>query len=336
MDEAAQIIRLVRGSWLALCVRATCELRIVDALDEPRDLAELAQRTGADPATLFRLLRVLVDERLVAVDSGRYTATTLGELLRDGHPSGLRSMALMQSVAPNLAAWGHLADAVRTGDGVYEEVNGATLWEHLAGHPDEEATFNAAMARRGEQQVAALLTACDLAGVRLLVDVGGGRGAMVTALLEQVPGLHAVVADRPEVARAATEALAAAGLGDRGHGSAADFFSSVPTGGDVYVLSNVLHDWHDDAAVAILRTVRAAMGGDARLLVVESVLDAPEHTAAERAHIHLLDLHMLVMFGARERTKAEYDALLVAAGFTASTSLPSRSSWNVLETRPRE
>lgn len=333
MDDAAAVIRLVRGSWLSLTLRAGCVLGVFDALDEPRELDEVARRTATDEETLGRLLRVLADEGLVEATHGRWVVTSRGDLLRDGHPSGLRSLALMQTTSHNLDAWGHLDDAVRTGEGVYEQVHGRSLWEHLAQHPEEEAIFNAAMARRGGQQVEALLAAHDFDGVGLLVDVGGGRGSLVSALLDQQPGLRAVVADRPEVARAATEALAAAGLGDRGHGVPTDFFASVPAGGDVYVLSHVLHDWDDRAATAILRNVRAAMSDSARLLLVETVLDAPR-PAAVQPDVHLLDLHMLVMFGARERTQAEYDALLAAAGFAASELRPTPNIWNVLASRP--
>jgi hypothetical protein len=333
MDDAAEVIGLVRGAWVSLAVRAACELGIPDALDEPREVAAVAAVTGTDADTLARLLRVLADLGLVEEAGGRYVVSTRGELLRAGHPSGLRNVALMQTAAPNLAAWGELSSAVRRGSGVYESLHGRSLWQHLEEHPDEEAVFNAAMARRGAQQVVALRAARDFSGVRLLVDVGGGRGALVAAMLEQEPGLQAVVADRPDVAHAATEALAAAGLGERGHGEPADFFDAVPAGGDVYVLSHVLHDWDDAAAVSILRTVRAAMDDDARLLLVETALDADRDASLQR-DVHLLDLHMLVMFGARERTQAEYDALLAAAGFSASELLATPNVWNVLEARP--
>ncbi len=334
MTEADDVIWMVRGAWVSLCLRAACELGIVDALDEPRDLADLAARTSSDPATLARLLRVLVDLRLLARKRDRFTATSRGELLRTGHPSGLRSLALMQSVAPNLTAWTHLADAVRRGGAVFEDLHGQTMWQWLAAHPREESDFNAAMARRAALQVVALRCAHDFSHTRLVVDVGGGRGAMLAGLLREEPALHGLVADRPEVASAATAALAAAGLGERAHGEAADFFVAVPTGGDVYVLSNVLHDWDDPDAVAILRSVRTAMAPEAHLLVVENVLDAPGRTPESQRDVHLVDLHMLVMFGARERTKAEYDGLLVAAGFRPAVLGRSPNTWNVLETQP--
>jgi hypothetical protein len=157
---------------------------------------------------------------------------------------------------------------------------------------------------------------------------------MLAGLLHDEPSLHGIVADVPAVAAAATAALSSAGFGGRAHGESADFFSAVPAGGDVYVLSNVLHDWDDRAATTILSTVRAAMGDDASLLVVEHVLDAPGRTPSQNRDVHLVDLHMLVMFGGRERSKAEYDALLMAAGFAESTLGPSPNPWNVLETHP--
>ncbi len=335
MADADDVIWMVRGAWVSLCVRATCELGIVDALDEPQSLAELATRTSSDEATLSRLLRVLVDLGLVAVgDAGRYAATSRGEVLRVGHPSGVRNLAFMQTELPNLSVWRHLADAVRSGDAVFENLHGVTLWAWLAANPMKEAVFNASMARRAALQVAAVRAARDLSGDSLLVDVGGGQGAMLAGLLANEPSLHGIVADRPEVAAAATVQLAAAGLGERARGEPADFFVTVPTGGDVYVLSNVLHDWNDAEALSILRVVLAAMGPDAHLLVVESVLDAPGRAPTQQRDLHLLDLHMLLTFGAKERTKEEYDELLVAAGFGPAVLAPSPNTWNVMETQP--
>ncbi len=333
MGEVDEVVWMVRGAWVSLCLRATCELGIVDALDEPRGLAELADRTSSDPATLARLLRALVDLDLVARVDDHYAATAKGEVLRVGHPSGVRNLALMQTVIPNLTAWNHLADAVRRGRSVFEDLHGLTSWAWLSAHPEEEVLFNAAMARRAGLQVAAIRAAWELSGSSVVVDVGGGEGAMLAGLLADEPTLRGIVADRPEVAAAATTALAAAGWGERAHGEAADFFVSVPSGGDFYLLSNVLHDWDDAEALSILRTIHAAMRPEARLLVIENVLDAPDRTPAQQRDVHLVDLHMLVMFGARERTKAEYDALLVAAGFAPSALAPSPNTWNVLATQ---
>jgi O-methyltransferase domain/Dimerisation domain len=333
MAEADEMLWMVRGVWVSLCLRATCELGVVDALDQPQDLATLATLCSATPVTLGRLLRVLVDLGLLSIDQGRYAVTTMGAMLRVGHPSGLRHLAMMQTELPNLNAWQHLADAVRRGSAVYEDLNGQTSWEWLAAHPAEETVFNAAMARRAATQVAAVVAAYDFSGVRLVIDVGGGQGAMLAELLADHPKLSGIVADRAEVAASATASLAAAGLGARARGEASDFFVRVPTGGEVYLLSNVLHDWDDAQVVMILRSVHAAMGPAAELLIVETVLDAPGRTPSEQRDVHLVDLHMLVMFGARERSQSQYDDLLVAGGFKPSSLAPSPNTWNVLLTR---
>jgi hypothetical protein len=136
------------------------------------------------------------------------------------------------------------------------------------------------------------------------------------------------------VAAEAEQAFATADLRGRAEAAACDFFTAVPPGGDVYTIANVLHDWSDEEAVSILRTVRAAMRDDARLLVVEHVLDAPGRSFERRRDVHLVDLHMLVMFGGRERTQGEYDALLAEAGFDASRLAEPVGEWNVLEARP--
>src|SRR3954466_7911504 len=138
MNEADEVVWMVRGAWVSLCLRATCELGILDALDKPRTLADVAERTSSDTATLARLLRVVVDLDLGAVnDEGCYAATSRGDVLRVGHPSGVRNLALMQTVDPKLNAWQHLSDVVRRGAAVYQDLNGMTSWEWLASHPED-------------------------------------------------------------------------------------------------------------------------------------------------------------------------------------------------------
>jgi hypothetical protein len=334
-DATESVTWMLRGAWVALTVRAACRLGVLDVLDEPRTAADIAERTGTDPATLDRFLRALGDLALVREnDHGRYAATPGGEVLRRGHPSMLRDLALMQTSLPNLAAWHSLDGAVRTGAGVYERVNGVSVWEQTSGDPETLRAFNATMARRAGDQVHAIVTGIDLDGVRTLVDVGGGRGAMVAGLVRARSGLTGVVADRRGAVEEASAWFAAEGLADRARADVCDFFESVPEGGDAYTIANVLHDWTDDDCVAILRTVRRAMPEHARLLIVERVLDAPWRSATAQRDVHLLDLHMLVLFGARERTRAEYDALLVRAGFTRSSLGGGETDWNVLEARP--
>lgn len=334
-DPVRSVLWMVRGAWVTLALRGACVLGVFDVLDQPRGLAEVAEATASDPPTLARLLRTMVDLGVLERVAGdAYRNTALGATLAEGHPSRMRDLLRMQATLPNLAAWGAVEEAIRSGSDVFEQVNGMPSWQYLAQDPEAQRRFNASMARRAPAQVAAVLDAADLSGASTLVDVGGGRGAMLVGLLEALPDLRGTVADQPAMAEEAEAAFASAGLGDRAQGVACDFFDSVPGGADVYTISNVLHDWDDDEALAILRTVRAAMPDHARLLVVEHVLDAPGRSFEELRDLHLVDLHMLVLFGARERTHAEYDELLAAAGFSASRLAEPASEWNVLEAHP--
>jgi hypothetical protein len=205
---------MIRGTWVSMCLRATAELGLLDHLIEPATTEQLAESCACDTHTVARFLRALTDlELVVSTEDGQYSVTPLGETMRTGHPpSALRELALMQSWLPNVASWHSLADAVRGGTAVFEAVNGASLWEHLSANPEQEATFNAAMARRGEQQAAAILAGCDLSGISTMVDVGGGKGGMLAALLPAQPHLLGMVAERPDVATAAEQAFASLGL----------------------------------------------------------------------------------------------------------------------------
>lgn len=334
-DDFREVLNLTRGHWRVLATRAALELGVVDALTGPVPLPALAELVGAEPESLVRLLRVLEDVGLVEHDQlGAYRLTSKGRLIRSDDPSGLRALLMLQTWPPHVASWTDLDQAIRAGKGTFEAANGSTLWALMAGDPEHTAVFNAAMARRGAGQATAVLEGVDLTGVRTVVDVGGGRGAMLTELLGRVDGLRGVVADQAAMVAEATGALSAAGLDERCEAVVADFFTSVPEGGDAYVLSNILHDWTDDECVAILRVVRAAMPPHGRLWVLERVLDPdPPRDPFEQAELHLLDLHMLVTFGARERTGDQYAALLAAAGFTTPAVHHTSVPFDVLESR---
>ncbi len=334
-NPVAEAVWMVRGAWVTMALRAGCRLGVFDRLVEPDTPAGLAEATACDEGAMARLVSALATLGLLEERSdGTYVVTAVGSTLTETHPSGVRSLALMQSWLPNVAAWNHLEDAVRSGAGVYDRVNGVEYWQHLSSHPDQLVEFNRSMSRRAEGQIAALVAALDLEGAETVVDVGGGRGAMLAGVLEAWPHLTGVVADRPEVALEADAFFTELGPGARAHGVGCDFFESVPEAADVYFLSNVLHDWDDEDCRRILRTIRKAMSEGSKLVVVERVLGAPGRSAGQVRDLALVDLHMLVAFGARERTEAEYAELLVASGFTGSELADTGTDWNVLEARP--
>jgi hypothetical protein len=190
--------------------------------------------------------------------------------------------------------------------------------------------FDAAMAGGGPGQAAALLEVVDVAGVKTVVDVGGGKGGTLAALLGAVPTLRGVLADRPEVVAAAAPVLEAAGVADRCDVVPSDFFVEVPAGGDAYVLAQILHDWDDERAIDILTLCRRAIPAHGKLLVVELVLPEGEEPFFGK----WLDLHILVNLGARERTAAQYDALFRRAGFQVAGVIPMPPGSSVVEAVP--
>lgn len=353
-DRVSVAAVLLRGHLVILSIRAAVELGVFEVIESGSaslgpdvspalSLDAVAARLSVGPGPLTRLINVLVDVGLVvppdaetdlgpAAGTGRgrqgYRLTSVGAAFVEGHPSRLRDLVLMRTERPVLDSWERLADALRTDAGVFEAVNGVDYWTHLVNHPDQASRFNGAMARRGLEQAEALASAGALAGTRTLLDVGGGQGAMVAELVRRNPDLTGLVADRPEVAAAANAAFAQQGLSDRASSVSVDFFIEVPAGADAYAVCSVLHDWDDEDCRRILGTVRAAMTAGKHLWVVERHLDA-ERSADALQELHLMDLHMLVMFGARERTRREYERLLVSSGFRVTSVIMGRD-WDVI------
>jgi hypothetical protein len=329
------LVRLIDGYLVTQRLYVAAALGVADALaDGPRSSAELARTVGADPGPLHRLLRGLATEEVLTEgDDGRFALAPAGELLRSGVPGSLRGAVLARGEVYHDAA-GRLLAGVR-GEGVpYELAHGVPFFEHLDRHPDREATFQASMAGRSDAEAEDVVAAYDFSHLRRLVDVGGGAGNLLAAILRSAPGLTGVLFDRPGVAPAAEARMRDEGVADRCELVPGDFFGSIPGGADAYALSRVLHDWDDDDCRRILGRVRAAMGDGSRLLVVEAIL--PDR-AIDRPPAIRMDLHMLVLFShARERTEGEFGALFGDAGLRLRAVFPTRSpaGLSVLEAVP--
>jgi hypothetical protein len=309
-------------------------LGVADLLAQgSRTGAEVAAAVGAGPDLLTRVLRGLVLEEVLAEeDGGRFALTELGQCLRTDAPGSMRGSVLARGEVYYQAAAGTLA-AVRRGGTAFEHVHGDRFFDHLRRHPEQEAAFQASMAGRSEQEAGDVVAAYDFGGIGRLVDVGGGHGILLGAILRSAPDLHAVLVDQPAVVAEARRRLVAEGVADRCQLVGGDFFAEVPAGADAYLLSRVLHDWSDDDARQVLATCRAAMGPGSRLLVVEAIL--PERAADQPAVIQM-DLYMLILLGARERTELQFRHLLADAGFEVRRVVPTRSpvGLSVIEAGP--
>lgn len=307
------MMELIKGTFVSQSISVFAGLGVADALSSGRRAVDdLAADVGAHGPTLYRLLRALSDLGVVAEGPERsFELAPLGHLLRSNVAGSMRGLATMVGLPFHRDAWTDLCESVRTGRPAFARVHGSEIFEYLTGHPADAAAFDAAMTAISTGMTAGLLAGYDFSPFRTIVDVGGGHGALLLAILAAYPGTRGVLFDRPEVIAACQEALRSSGNGDRCQAHVGDFFVSVPTGGDCYLMSNIIHDWDDAEAVSILARCREAMAPSARLLLVEPVL--PD--GAEVSFAKMLDLEMLVMTpGGRHRTVSEFRSLLDAAG----------------------
>lgn len=319
-DPAAALARLADGYLITQLLYVAATLGLPDKLAAgPAAADELAGAVGAAPGPLHRVLRGLAAEQVLdELPDGRFSLTAVGALLVEGAPGSLRGPVLARGRIYFPALVG-LLDAVRAGGTPFELVYGEPFFDHLAARPAESAAFRASMADRSAREAAAVVGAYQFDRFRRLVDVGGGTGVLLRAILDATPGLDGLLFDRPEVVEAAS--LPAVG---------GDFFTAVPDGADAYLLSRVIHDWDDTEAAAILRTCRRAMPAGGTLLLVEAVL--PRRAADDPAAIRM-DLHMLALLRGRERTEDEYAALLDLAGLALTRSVPTGTGVRILEAR---
>jgi hypothetical protein len=318
MDAVERLDWLTRAYRVGQIIRTAALLGVCDVVAAtPMTAEEVAERVGAAGDPMRRLLRTLVALDVLRESDGLFSNAAMGQVLLRDHPEAMREVAISRMRDPWWRAWGALPEAVRTGDSAYVLANGRSMWEDLGDDPDAAASFNAMIASGTEEYAASLLKSLDFTGVRRFVDVGGGRGSMLAALLIAAPEARATLFDLPAGLIGAREHLADVGIADRVDLAAGDFFESVPEGGDVYLLRRVLHNWSDEQAIAILTNCRKKIGDrPARLLIADTLMpERPVPGPAEEEAIFTLDLHMLVLLGARERSASEFRVLLETAGF---------------------
>jgi len=310
-ELAARCVGDLTAYMLSQALGFVAQLGIADAIgDEPRPVDDVAAATGVNPDALYRTLRALASRGYFTEVRPRVFAhTALSELLRDGASGSLRHYAIWLA-GDSFRAWAEFDHTLRTGKPAFEAVFGAPLFDYLTAHAASGELFNKAMAGTVVARLEVVATQ-DWSNVGTIVDVGGGRGGLVISVLARYPTMRGVVFDLPNVVVEAERELVAAGVSDRSEAVGGDFFVDVPAGGDLYVLAQILHDWSDDEAVAILRTCRRATPDDARLVLLEQVVPPGD----EPGFVKLLDLQMMVLLTGRERTQEEWRDLLRAGGF---------------------
>jgi hypothetical protein len=326
MDARDELRTMISGFRVSMALSVAADLGLSDRLAAgPRTVAELATAVDADEDTLRRLLHALSTVGVYAEQpDGSFGNTPLGEGLRSDVPGSMRPMARTLSDPSMWSAWGHLGHSVRTGENAFQELHGVDVWTHRSGEPEQNAIFNDYMTAVRSVVAAPVAAGYDFSAFSTVVDVGGGQGALLEAVLDRHPHLTGTVFDQPHVVR---DGHATTGdLGSRWSVASGSFFEEVPAA-DVYLLKAVLHDWPDDECRSILETCRRTLAPGGVVLVVERVLGAP----GREAETAFSDLNMLVLPGGRERSEAEFAALFDAAGLRLTRVVDTGTPFSLVE-----
>ncbi len=327
------LLQMINAFWVSQMIHVVAKLGIADLLmDGPKSSAELAAITNTHAPTLYRVLRTLASLEVFAEDDqARFSMTPLAEPLRSGVPDSIRDWAIFNGEIQEWRSWEQLSYSVKTGEAAFPHVWGQQNWEYRTHNPEANEVFNRAMTSASIRRVGPVMAAYDFTDIHTIVDVGGGHGAFIATILQAYPAMRGILFDLPHVAAGATGKLQEAGVADRCEIAAGSFLDFIPSGGNAYLFSKVIHDWDDDKAVEILKNCRQAMDSHSKLLLVEAVIP-PGNTP----HIgKLSDINMLVINnGGRERTEAEFRTLLDAAGFTMTRIVPTAGEVSVVEGLP--
>lgn len=330
------IVDLIQRGALSQAAYVAAELRIADHLaNAPMHAGELAQAVGSHEQSLQRLLCALVTLGLcVKHDDGSFALSEAGSLLRTNTGDSLQSWLLWFG-RYQWTVWGQLLDTVRTGEGARKRATGSDGFGLFERDPHAAPVFGMAMVQQTRLIANEVVRACSFAGIRRIVDVGGGHGALLEVILKANPGLHGVLVDRPHAIEGARTLLRQAGVANRCDLVPGDFFEAIPPGADLYLLKNIVHDWDDERALRILRNCRHAMPIGGRLLLIERIVPARlESSASHRAVVHA-DLTMMLGPGGQERTEAEFSALLHISGFDLADVRSTALGYSMVEASAR-
>jgi predicted O-methyltransferase YrrM len=307
----AQMMQLITGFWVSCSIYAAARLNLAGYLAEaPMTADQLATATQTHAPSLYRLMRALASVGIFrSNDKGQFELTHLGNTLRADVPGSMRAMALAQ-LGDHYKAWGNLSYSITTGNTAFDEAEGMPIWKYYETHPEDGLNFMKAMTGLTQAVIMNIVPAYDFSGFGTIVDVGGGNGALLAAVLKAAPRSKGIVFDEDYVVKETQTRLEAEGLADRCGVAAGSFFESVPAGADAYLLKMILHDWDDAKCVRILANCARAMRAGGKVLVLDSVIPPGDGPHPGK----FMDLNMLSMTGGRERTEKEFAALFDRAG----------------------
>ena len=325
--EQTTLRQMIDGYRISKIICVAAELGLADQLASgPKHYAELAAASGTNAQALYRLLRALSSAGVFEqIGEQRFALNPRGALLRKDAPGSLRAWAIFSNRM--YRSWAELGHSIATGETAFDHLHGMDVWTYRDQHRDEGRVFNDAMSAHVAFVAQAIATAYDFSRFATIVDVGGGQGVLLAAILQANPRVRGILFDVPGAIREARSLFEPAGLAARCRLAEGSFFESVPGDGDAYILSRVLHDWNDDQVSKILKTMRRSMNDKATLLIVERALEQ-QNPALDAT---LSDLNMMVQNGGRERTTTEFDELLTTGSFKLIRCIPGPLPFQILE-----
>jgi hypothetical protein len=311
---------MIAGFRVTQMLYVAAKLRIADHLkDGPLTVKELAKRTSAHEDSLYRLMRTLASVGVFTEEANStFRLNSMGSLLVTGVPGSLQVNAEVAGEPWMWGPWGNLMDSIKTGEVAFDKLYGKHTWDWFAENPGPAQLFNSLMDELTAAETRAVLGGYDFSQARVVVDIGGGRGALLEAILGVNSKARGILFDMPHVIEAAKQIMDAV-IARRVEFVAGDFFKAVPAGGDLYILKNIVHDWTDEESRRILEVVHRRVQGTGRVLLIEQIICEPNQACVAK----LADIQMMVRNGGRNRTESEYSKLLRASGFNLTRVYPT-------------
>ena len=310
---------MIFGYVTTKAIHVAAKLNIADLITShgPMDGSELARLTGANAEAIFRLLRALASSGIfIENENGKFSLTPLAECLKEDSPTSVKAMALSAG-SLFYKTYTEFLYAVQNGGGGWVKALGSPPFEYLRDHPEEGKIFDRMMTDIHGGETQPMVENYDFSVFKTVIDIGGGNGDVISAVLNKNPETKGVLFDLPEVIQRSTENILASGLKARCKLASGNFFESVTSGGDAYILRHIIHDWSDEDTVRILTNCRKAMNPGGKILVVEAVIP----NGNDPHPFKWLDLTML-MIGGKERTKEQFAQVFTKSGLELTRIIP--------------
>jgi hypothetical protein len=333
LPPGALMTQMILSFMNSQAIYVAAKLGIADLLrNRPKSSAQLAQETGVDARSLYRVLRALAGAGIFSeTDPNVFGMTPLAETLLTDAPGSLRATAIYMGEGWHMRPWHDIMYSVQTGRPSFDNVFGQPVFPYLNDHPEDARVFNNAMTSLSASVVEAIVAGYDFSNIERIVDVAGGHGRLISAILKANPGMKGILFDVPSVIKDAPALLSAEGVSERCETVTGDFFEAVPVGGDAYIMKHIIHDWNDELALRILRNCHRVMRAGDRVLLVEMVVPDGNEPGPGK----IIDLEMLLFTGGCERTKAEYADLFQRAGFELTGITQTASPYSIIEAARR-